>query len=183
MWIKAFLKGLFTCRGTDPSAQPIEKDDIEDRGHSNVKPGYHRRQVQFFMWKVLSQMNSCVFFLAVAPALRYGLNASYYPFSKEVTVAFSGIEVLDQNQYFYANLFVTALFVMFACSGIAGYFFIKRRLPQVYQDIRTIVTTVFLGPTYIGIVLTIIFANQLLAVSILQAHNRIWFWEATLDED
>ncbi|KJE96917.1 hypothetical protein CAOG_07165 [Capsaspora owczarzaki ATCC 30864] len=182
VWIKAFLKGVFTCRGTDKSQVPIEKDDIEDRGHSNVKPGYHRRQVQFFMWKVLSQLHSCIFFLSVAPGLRFGLNNSFYPFSEHVTQAAGSVTVLTSSQFRNCLYFVTALFFMFLFSGVAGYYFIKRRIPRVFADISAIVRTVFLGPTYIGIVLMIICCNQLLAVAILQAQYRIWFWEDALDD-
>ena len=60
----------------------MEEDvDSDDRGHSASHPGYRRRQLRFLAWKLLSQMSSYVFFLAVAPVLRYGPNGNRFPLS------------------------------------------------------------------------------------------------------
>eukprot|EP00051_Salpingoeca_urceolata_P012082 m.150166 g.150166 ORF g.150166 m.150166 type:complete len:115 (+) comp17370_c0_seq1:199-543(+) len=71
---------------------PIEVDlDLDDRGHSNQKPGYFRRQAQFFMCKVYSQMSAGIFYLIVTPLLRHGKNGAYYPFSE------AGTSIEDQH--------------------------------------------------------------------------------------
>jgi hypothetical protein len=57
--------------------------DIDDRGHSNQQPGYLRRQTQFFMFKILSQVHAYMNFIVISPALRYGYNSPYYPVSRE----------------------------------------------------------------------------------------------------
>jgi hypothetical protein len=42
-----------------------------------------RRQVQFFFFKILSQMHSHLNFLAVAPAVRFSYNGEYFPLSEK----------------------------------------------------------------------------------------------------
>lgn len=174
------MKGFFTCHGTDPRAKPIENDDFEDRGHSNVKPGYHRRQVQFFMWKILSQLNGNILFLCISPILRYGKNSDYYPYSVTTTTDIN-ITTLDESHYENSIFFCIAVFVMIFISGVLGYVVVSKHFPNIFLDLKTLYTTAFLAPVYFVFIIAIIFSNQLLAIAILQAQNRIWFWEYTVN--
>jgi len=81
--IKDFFKRLCHCRLDDPPARPIEHDvDLDDRGHGYQHPGYLRRQVQFFSYKIFSQFHAYINFLLLTPALRWGYNKEYYPVSE-----------------------------------------------------------------------------------------------------
>ncbi len=46
VWVKDFLVNVFCCRfPLPPSPLPIEEDIPDERGHTNNRPGYLRRQV------------------------------------------------------------------------------------------------------------------------------------------
>eukprot|EP00051_Salpingoeca_urceolata_P011067 m.136425 g.136425 ORF g.136425 m.136425 type:complete len:145 (+) comp16972_c1_seq2:1307-1741(+) len=77
VWIKGFLKRVFTCRLHDEGPKPRFEDmGLDDRGHDNYMPGYFRRQMQFIAYKIISQAMSMVFFLTVTPLLRNGQNST-----------------------------------------------------------------------------------------------------------
>jgi len=61
IWIKAFLKSLFKCHPVCcPPNNEADYNEVEDeRGHSNNKPGYHRRQVRFYYLKVGGRLQCC----------------------------------------------------------------------------------------------------------------------------
>jgi len=84
---------------TRPNAlqkEGIEEDlDADDRGHSNSHPGYRRRQFRFLTWKLLSQFQSYLFYIVLAPVLRWGPNQHRFPLS-ESDFKFTGT-ILEQS--------------------------------------------------------------------------------------
>ncbi len=58
---------------------PQRNDDHieDDRGHSHNRPGYLRRQVRFYFWRIWSQTCSMLFYLGISSVLRYGPNSEY----------------------------------------------------------------------------------------------------------
>jgi hypothetical protein len=64
---------------------PVDETHVaDDRGHGNNLPGYRRRQIRFFFWKVLSQTVAMLFYLSNAVLLRNGSNSRFYPFDEAV---------------------------------------------------------------------------------------------------
>jgi len=68
---RVFTKGLCACRcfGEMPKANEFELKD--ERGHSYNRPGYLRRQVRFYFWKIFSQFAAAMFYLFISAVLRF----------------------------------------------------------------------------------------------------------------
>jgi uncharacterized membrane protein len=155
-------------------AQPIFDDtDLDDRGHSNQRPGYHRRQIQFFLLKMLSQMSAACFFLIVAPTIRYYKNENYYPISEEGSDG-----KLTASNFRLSLLFVgvVQLFVTIA-SLIIGYFVVKKHNHTSFSRLHAMYSYLLYSPIYMTFIGVIFLSNQLMGVTIVQYHSRIWYFD------
>lgn len=79
--LRGVLKGWRVQRVAIEEDLPEHEDD---RGHSAHHPGYRRRQLRFLFMKIFSQISSFVYFLALAPVLRWGPNKRRFPFSERI---------------------------------------------------------------------------------------------------
>lgn len=80
-WLRSFARCWRVQRVAIEEDLPEYEDD---RGHSAHHPGYRRRQLRFLFMKIFSQISSFVYFLALAPVLRWGPNRRRFPFSERV---------------------------------------------------------------------------------------------------
>ncbi|KJE88446.1 hypothetical protein CAOG_00103 [Capsaspora owczarzaki ATCC 30864] len=183
IWVKDFLKNVLCCKGchSTPGNRAIETEDPNDRGHSNNRTGYLRRQTRFFLWKVLSQMSGIIFYLSISPVLRFGVNAQSYPFAENSTHPVRGMDTdtehqgITPRQYAYSVIFAACNFVFLVFALLFGKVIIKRKLPQHYKVITRAFVDNFMNPRYYSEVLAIIFGNCLVIVAILSLPMRIWF--------
>lgn len=172
VWIKDFFKHL--VKTSKPHIKPIHEDvDDVDRGHSNIKPAYWRRQVQFLMYKILSQILSYVIYLTVTPQLRdEKVNGVYFPFRKESSFA----QNLDDTTYRNSLIFAAFSLVTTVMTGIASYWLIKWYRHDTYMQITGSYGELFRRPQYFGFMSLILLSNTVIAFNTLQYHNRIWFF-------
>lgn len=174
---RVWIKGKFKPTQTEA----IETDlDDDDRGHSNQHPGYRRRQLRFLIWKLLSQVSSSIFFMAIIPVLRYGQNRREYPYSGEVL---DERDFLNDkvNQPFEGDTFrnaqIFAAFSLFTtlCSGVIVVWWMWKYHPETIISLRERYRYLIVSDKYFGFVLTILIANVLLPVSAVQVNNRLYY--------
>eukprot|EP00053_Salpingoeca_punica_P011530 m.102699 g.102699 ORF g.102699 m.102699 type:complete len:555 (+) comp15698_c0_seq1:130-1794(+) len=183
VWIKDFLKRFFTCRMSQTAVVPITEDvDVNDRGHSNQMQGYFRRQAQFFLYKIISQVVAYVFFLVVTPVLRNGTNSNFYPLSEKSTLFLNnqpGVTVLEGEAYRNSIIFTSALLIDSLLSGVAGFYILRRYREVIFNQIRNLYKPLFTSPLYLTLLFVIVCTNQLLALAVVQYHNRIWYFDVS----
>ncbi|GMH37569.1 hypothetical protein BSKO_05442 [Bryopsis sp. KO-2023] len=175
VWIKGVLTGK---RGV-----AIEEDlDLNDRGHSNQHPGYRRRQMRFLVWKLASRMSSTVFYLAVIPVLRYGVNREFYPYTyQEIRYVDVFNDDVFENDFTLRAFKASMSFAIFSLLtfivpwGII-FFWMRRYHRDILEYIKVTHSQAFLSEAYFGFVLTILIANVLLGVSAVQIYNRLYFF-------
>eukprot|EP00127_Corallochytrium_limacisporum_P001334 Clim_evm24s51 gene=Clim_evmTU24s51 len=184
IWIKNALKYWFQCK-KPPTVEPIEEDIIDDRGHSNVRLGYLRRQIRFLGFKVLSQISAAVFYLITVPVLTKNANAKYFPYgdqsvdrSYQDEVHLNQIpEVLPdealRNSYIFAGV---SIFVLGGC-GLACKWYITTRMPeQISREMYRVMRLVCLSPLYLGFVMLIFLSNMMLATGFMEFHQRVYYF-------
>eukprot|EP01090_Pellita_catalonica_P014192 TRINITY_DN3558_c0_g1_i2.p1 TRINITY_DN3558_c0_g1~~TRINITY_DN3558_c0_g1_i2.p1 ORF type:complete len:390 (-),score=38.36 TRINITY_DN3558_c0_g1_i2:27-1196(-) len=186
VWIKAVL----SCKCKNMPKE--ETDDVEnDRGHSNNRPGYLRRQVRFLFWKLFSQVTASIFYLLASLVLRFGVNKQYYIVSEDPFVSGGGDftdfgeddqdeNVMGGQDYVNSCVYVTANMVVVILSGVVGYLVVRFCCTATYHQLVSSFGKVFLGnKSFIGLVLTILTHNGLLALFLIQYHQRVWwaFWD------
>jgi hypothetical protein len=179
--LKDGLKRFFKRDRVSAPAIPIFNDEcIDDRGHSFQWPGYLRRQCQFFMYKIISQVCSYLFFFIVTPVLRVGINEMYYPLSEETTFFFrnnNNVSVLDEENYRNAMIFTAVSLVSTISSGLFANWYIKRYYTVVYHQMRDLYSVIFSRASFLGLVIMLTMCCQLLSIAVVQYHNRIWFYD------
>eukprot|EP01117_Protostelium_nocturnum_P000997 TRINITY_DN11318_c0_g1_i1.p1 TRINITY_DN11318_c0_g1~~TRINITY_DN11318_c0_g1_i1.p1 ORF type:complete len:557 (+),score=148.59 TRINITY_DN11318_c0_g1_i1:60-1673(+) len=165
IWIKAVLIALFKCKPVcHPNVEPEMEDIDDERGHSNNLPGYHRRQIRFYFLKVLSKMVGCIFYLSTSAILRYGPNSAIYPFS-----------TLTTRQYEYSVAFSAGNFAFFFLAGLVGYLYIRKSHRDLFQKMSGVIRLVVKDRAYVGLCVTVLVHNGILALYMLMYFNRIWY--------
>eukprot|EP01135_Chromosphaera_perkinsii_P006801 Nk52_evm2s598 gene=Nk52_evmTU2s598 len=173
VWIKAFFKGQ--------KGVAIEEDDKNDRGHSNVRPAYHRRQVRFYMWKVLSQFCAQIFYICVGTCLRYSYNSKWFRFSDSVhelseksiiTDNYDNVTEHDfRNSLIFSGINLTWIFF----SGVFAYCMIKKYRRSVFDDLQGAFSNLIVSENYTGFVLTIVVSNMFMVCSFVMYQTRVFF--------
>mmetsp|Transcript_1306 Transcript_1306/g.1811 ORF Transcript_1306/g.1811 Transcript_1306/m.1811 type:complete len:548 (-) Transcript_1306:26-1669(-) len=176
IWIKGRLRALFCCEQYDPIAtRGVTVDlDPDDRGQSRLQPGYRRRQVQFYFFRLFSRMSAQIFYLVVAPTFRYWNNADYYPFSEETTHSFSE-NPLNENSFRNSMLYAGLGVIWVLGATAIGFFYIRRYYREVFDQLRGMYSNLLVAPLFFGFILASVVSNQLLATWLMIAHNQIWF--------
>eukprot|EP01135_Chromosphaera_perkinsii_P008378 Nk52_evm3s1315 gene=Nk52_evmTU3s1315 len=174
VWIKAFFKGQ--------KGVPIFEDiDPDDRGHSNIRPGYRRRQTWFFSFKIISQLSSAIFFLVNIPILRFGYNNDFYPFSSGTVNFTTEISVENdgelnssnfRNAMLYAVSFLFAAFV----SGVIGKWLLKKYRRVVYDKIYESIARKSKEGSYNSFLFAILTTNAFMSMTIVQYQQRVYFF-------
>eukprot|EP00051_Salpingoeca_urceolata_P012961 m.161812 g.161812 ORF g.161812 m.161812 type:complete len:517 (-) comp17655_c1_seq1:51-1601(-) len=178
VWIKVFLKSKFTGKTPQEGATDIiDDDELDDRGHSNNKPGYLRRQAQFLMYKILSQCSANIYFIIVAPILRFGQNDDFYPLSKKVSASQNDLNTLEDDDFRNAIGFAVISFFTSLLTGVIAYKFIHYKRPEVFDQLRQLYGSLFASPVYYGFVFAIFVSSQMMGTAVLQYQYRIWFWQ------
>lgn len=169
VWVKEYCIRLWCCgsRGSPWGLQVVPNyDDVpEDRGNTNNKPGYIRRQSRFFFWKLISQAAAMVFYMAFAPVLRYGLNRDFYPFGDDL----GADDFSNSMQYAVGNLVSAAL------SALLGYAFISRKYPAVWDFIAHTHGRMVMDHKYVGYIVAGFVANGLVAMSLVLVHFQMYY--------
>lgn len=173
VWIKDFLKHLF--KRHTPHQKPINEDvDELDRGHSNIRPAYWRRQVQFLMYKIISQTIAFAAYLIITPQLRdEKANGRYYPFQEATSLE----QKLDNDSFENSLIFAGVSLVTTVMTGVAAYWLIWWYRRETYNQIMGSYGQLFRRPKYYGFMSLILLSNMLIAFNTIQYHNRIWFFK------
>ncbi|KAL6075960.1 L-cystine transporter [Balamuthia mandrillaris] len=173
---RVWIKGVLTCKCKNmPSRNDDDLDD--DRGHSNNRPGYLRRQIRFYFWKIISQFCASIFYLGISSVLRYGINREYYPLG---TDPFDEGDDHENKLLFHdwrnSMIYASSNLLIILASGIIGFVFIKYCLKGAYVHMVEVHGNLLLHNwTYIGLVTVILAHNGIVAVAMIQYHQRIWF--------
>eukprot|EP01135_Chromosphaera_perkinsii_P006802 Nk52_evm3s598 gene=Nk52_evmTU3s598 len=176
VWIKSVFKKQ---RGV-----PIEEDiDLDDRGHSNIKPAYHRRQIRFFIWKILSQFCGQIFYMSVATCLRFSYNSDYFRFSEdnvsdlvERTWLTNEYTNVSDREFRNSLIFSGTNLTWIAFSAIIYYCYVRKYHQKSYQDLKLDFRNLVLSPNYIGFVLTIVVSNMFLVCTFIMYQSRVFFF-------
>lgn len=171
LWIKEAIKRAVCCgrRGLvrDIAVEPDYSDLPDDRGYATNQPGYARRQARFYLWKTFSQAMAMVFYLAVAPLLRWGTNSDQYPFTD--SEGFGKDEYLDSIQFAVGNL------VSAVVSAAAGVWYISTRYPDLWAHMQEKHSRLLVHHTFVGFLVLTVVTNGVVATSIMLRHNQVWF--------
>eukprot|EP01119_Soliformovum_irregulare_P023897 TRINITY_DN8443_c0_g1_i1.p1 TRINITY_DN8443_c0_g1~~TRINITY_DN8443_c0_g1_i1.p1 ORF type:complete len:576 (-),score=141.85 TRINITY_DN8443_c0_g1_i1:21-1706(-) len=173
--IKVFLKLLFKGKPTKPTNLNVhaELDEIEDeRGHSNNKPGYHRRQARFVFLKISSKAIAALFYPAIAALLRYGTNNSLFPFTADT-----------YDQYINSIIYSFANFGFLLLAGGLVALFIRIRRPVLLQQVIGMVKKNSQDRILLGAVIALVTHNGILAILMMMNLNEIWSWISHLHTD
>jgi len=166
IWMKAYLPRMFKGQ-FKPWRLNIETDYTEDeneRGHSNNKIGYHRRQARFFLCKLSSKMIAAVFYLIIAPVLRYGLNRELFPFETDTFREF------ENSMEFSAYNFI------FLCmAGVVAFVFAKVKRPQVVEYFMNRTPDIMRSRYMVGAIIALLISNGIIAVSMMMLFNQIYY--------
>eukprot|EP01147_Barroeca_monosierra_P000365 gene365-3721_t len=169
--IAMLMSGLWLESLDDPPASPVYQDNnLDDRGHSNERPGYWRRQVHFYAFKMLSQVHGYINYLVVSPALRHGYNARYYPLTIETSM-----DCLTSERYRISIQFTVISLVLTCITAVIGYRLIRKHRNTTYHELLALYGGLITSPLYYGFVVAILLSSSLQAFSVVQYHNRIWF--------
>lgn len=175
VWIKGRLKSCFCCRHYDPVMNvPFWEEDVDldDRGQTNNRPGYLRRQIQFFYYRVASGITAQLFYLIGSPLFRYWNNQDYFPLNGQHNGF--GDEIREGNyrdSLIYAGARLGTLLVLIPISTSVIFYLCKEQLFQLAPKYRRLLKT----PRYIMAFGTSLIANMLLCAWMALAHNEIWF--------
>lgn len=177
---RTWVKGLFMCNRE--SVESYE-DLPDDRGHSNNRPGYLRRQVRFYFWRILSKLAAIVFYLFISTLLRYGPNKEYYNFSENPHIPLyddSGREVsrLSWEDYMHSVIYVSCNSVFVALAGFVGYFIVRCWYPDTYNQLKPAAKKLHKDRAHIGYIVAVVAHNGLLALAFIQYHERIWWYDS-----
>lgn len=179
IWIKGILTGKW---GANKNVE--NNDDLpDDRGHSNNRPGYLRRQARFYFWRIVSKLAAIVFYLFISTVLRYGPNSQYYNFSEDPYISLtdeSGRELsrLSDKDYLHSVIYVSCNAVFVTLAGLAGYFLLRFRYTDVYVHLAPVAKVLRKNKAFIGYAVAIVAHNGLLALAFIQYHQRIWWYDS-----
>jgi hypothetical protein len=175
---RVWIKGVLTCKCKRmPSRNDLELYD--ERGHSNNRPGYNRRQTRFYFWKIFSQLLAIIFYLGISALLRYGPNRRYYPLGTDPIVdVYTGQQriALSADDYRNSLIYCGANFVVLVLAGIFGFLLVRFCYTSTFETLWKIQGHLILrNRVYIGYVVVIIAHNGLIAVMMIQYHAKIWW--------
>ncbi|CAD7700692.1 unnamed protein product [Ostreobium quekettii] len=182
IWFKfrVWIKGKFKKEQQGAIEEDVDKDD---RGHSNIHPGYRRRQMRFLIWKLISQLSSNITFVILMPALRFGQNKEFYPYSEnEFTVRFQDVrhdeayDCFTEEDFKGTVWFAMLAMLTFFISGSAILVFMNRYHKAVLQDLVDRYNLLIVQDTYFGFVVSVLISNVVLAVSSVQYYNRVYYF-------
>lgn len=160
-FLKTYVKHGAKCNfPIPPLPEPDFSFDPVNRGHDNNVGGYRRRQFRFFFWRLLSQFSAMIFYLAVAPQLRYAFNEEWMLFGEIDTKEF-------RNSMIYAA--VNLLFIMGVM--VLGYWYVNKRHHPTFHEMREIHGHEYINHTFVGYNVLIMTHNLLLAVGVIVTHN------------
>lgn len=174
IWIKGRLKSCFCCRKYRPERfLPIEEDiDLDDRGQTNSRPGYLRRQVQFFYYRVMSAFTAQFFYLIVAPILRYWNNAQFFPFSSNPP---QGSDPLTEKAFRNSVIYAAARLGTLTLLVPISFWVVRKLAPVALKQCMVLYRRLFTSPRFIFRFAAILLANQLLCAWMALAPNEIWY--------
>ncbi|ELR18807.1 uncharacterized protein ACA1_151090 [Acanthamoeba castellanii str. Neff] len=136
-------------------------------------------EVRFYFWRIWSQTCSMLFYLGISSILRYGPNSEYYMFSEDPIVKGSderSYNVLSSTGYRNSLLYASANLFPIALAGLFGYLLVRFLYKETYAVlVKTHGMMLLHNTTYIGFVVAILAHNGLLAVMIVQYHQRVWW--------
>lgn len=175
LWIKSHCIFLFTGREHEEDV-PIEDDFADDRGHSNIRPGYLRRQLRFFYWKLFSQFVTGLFYLTIASTLRYGINVDYFPFGSDGGYTQSR-EGLTDIRFFYSLIYAGGSAALALLTFALANAVLQNHFQQVFESIwkHSIHSVLLIQPQYYSYVFAILTSNLFLSVMIIQYHSKIYY--------
>jgi hypothetical protein len=174
IWVKEFLKRVFTCgKGGSPCtvAETVDLEDVADeRGHSNNRPGYQRRQLRFFFWKLFSQACAMVFYLISAAVLRFGVNKDDFPFNAAE---------LDADKFANSMIFAGGNFVFVVVCGVVSHAVVKRLFPDLLQSLGGVFHNLVRDQRFAGFAIALAISNGILAISLVSKQANVWYaWGA-----
>jgi len=177
LWIKSTL----ACRSG--AVEEDQEDLPDDRGHSNNRPGYLRRQARFYFWRILSKLTSIVFYLFISTILRYGPSNQYYNFSQHPYIilrdnAGHQLSRLSEVDYRHSIIYTACNGVFVVLAGLVGYLLLQFRHPEIYAQLAPVAKVLRKRKAYIGYIVAIVLHNGLLALAIIQYHQRIWWYNS-----
>lgn len=150
LWIKETLRGLLTCTPIvipSPDDSPGQPDE---RGHSNHRQGYLRRQVRAFIYRMLSQLIAGLFYLAVSPVIRFALNKEYFLLGR-----------LDGTRYERSMIFVGSNFAFQVFTLLIGILIMRRKAPMPFAEVMDEMRKNFTNVRFLGCVSAITASNAL----------------------
>jgi len=165
IWLKAYLPRMFKgqCCPYKLGIVPDYTEDENERGHSNNKIGYHRRQARFFMYKVFSKCIAAIAYLFISTFLRYGVNRALFPFGA------------DSFEEYRNSLEFSCFNLIFLClAGVSATIFVKSQHPALFEHFKrhrgTIITRHMLG-TLVALLIN----NGIIAISMIMYFNQIYY--------
>lgn len=124
LWIKATLKGVLTCTRIEVPPPDESAGQSDDRGHGNHRLGYLRRQTRAFFYRMASQIVAAVFYLAVSPLIRFGVNHQYFLLGH-----------LSADSYLHSMIFVASNLGFQVLTLVAGIFIIRAKAPYAFAEV------------------------------------------------
>lgn len=165
LYIKHYIIGFFTCKF--PIQVPDNDDSDEnpdERGHSNNKPAYYRRQIRFFFWRMISQYITALFYLAISPVLRFALNKRWFLFKE-----------MSATNYRNSMIFAASNLCFQVITGIVGFFFIRWKRHKQYLQVKEELKQGLTNFSYLGLVSAITTANAFISIAIILQHMKLWY--------
>lgn len=176
---RVWIKGVLLCQWRHMPKQ--NDDDIPDeRGHSSNRPGYMRRQARFYFWRIASKLCAHVFYLFISIVLRYGPNKQYYIFSEEpyrhpVDEDGEPSNTLSTRGYMNSSVYVLFSIVFILLAAALGYILVRCRYRETYRQLKPVFKRTMVNRTFIAFIVAIAVHNGLLAITILQYHEKLWW--------
>ncbi|KAH3757761.1 hypothetical protein Pelo_10438 [Pelomyxa schiedti] len=167
IWIKAVLNCLF--RGGHICLNPPHREislveDPDERGHSNNMPGYHCRQVRFYMWKVVGQASASIIYISSSAALRQGMNKAFFPFTR-----------LTDSSYNASLLFAAGNLIAIFISGLAGTTLVLHLRPSTFAFLKREYARHLGDAAYVAFVCLVVVSSGLVSLIFVLYHARLWY--------
>ena len=179
VWIKGRLKAIFCCRRFPRELHQPIKDDLyaDDRGQTDMKPGYYRRQIQFFYYRTLSGIFAQLWFLISTPIFRYWTNRDWYPFSLNSPAGFSSqFKPLPEDSYRNACIYALARLGTLLLLVPFSFWIIRRWLaPDALSQCIDMYRRLLTSKRFILYIVVSLLASELLCAWMSLLHNEIWF--------
>eukprot|EP00026_Physarum_polycephalum_P003647 Phypoly_transcript_03660.p1 GENE.Phypoly_transcript_03660~~Phypoly_transcript_03660.p1 ORF type:complete len:575 (+),score=70.62 Phypoly_transcript_03660:405-2129(+) len=165
IWIKAWLPRAFKgqccpCKlGVEPDFEEID----DERGHSNNKIGYHRRQARFFMYKAFSKCIAACFYFLISTVLRFGVNRKLFPFASD-----------SKEDYVNSLIFCVCNLIFLCCAVVGAALFVRYRHRKLYDHFVAERHTLK-NRHMLGAVVALLINNGIVAISMIMYFNQIYY--------